>query len=217
MIRYVILILCLFIFSMCGKEYLDNSAYDERYGEEDQDLLYTFSYRKNLNILKAIKNVPGLGNKEWIASGIALNQSVSSYPPGKQQNELFIQFKTYSNIDTLIPREILTFQYIPKREGTYLFDDPYFYSREDNGKRIPRAGYLRMLYGDVLKRGYRLSENNIGSLTINKVDSINRKIYISFDLYFDSYDKDYSPPKPPHTWSKSINFFSGSGIIDFPK
>jgi hypothetical protein len=195
--------------------------YNEDLGDAEQDELYSYYYRKEGNIVYSVKNVPGKGSKEWRANAGVFKMGKTAFPEGKFQDMYYFNFATYSNYEKTWRREDLSMQYIPIKEGKNIFSP----RNQDLDSRPPQTHFARIgADGDVLMRGWFVSEYKQSSLIIHKIDSLNKKIHYSFDLYFEfPAENPLYPSKPSqrdlpnYKWSKNINFLGGHGVVDFPK
>jgi hypothetical protein len=186
-----------------------------------QDELYSYYYNKERDVVYSVKNVPGKGSKEWKANAGVFKMGKAAFPEGKFQDMYYFNFATYSHFEKTWQREDLSMQYIPIKEGKTFFST----RNQDLDSRPPQTHYARIgADGDVLMRGWFVSEYKESSLTIHKIDSLNKIIHYSFDLYFEfPAENPLYPSKPSqrelpnYKWSKNINFLGGHGVVDFPK
>jgi hypothetical protein len=213
---YLSLFLCFFV--GCSKEYEDNSGYNDQLAEDLQNELYNYSIIDGVDLCYATKNVPGLGSNKWIANGFA-------YKSRSIENTFEFFFDTVNNLNDKYYRESLGVTWIPQKVGRTILKSQI--NEKDisiHDSKSPESQLIRILDdGDVGGRGWHISRYNESFFSIDKIDSLKKKIYISFDIYFDYERKFYEDQRkkgvdwPPFYWSKNINFLGGRAVLNLPK
>lgn len=197
-ILFIFSIIAILMFS-CKKDtsYLDTPDFIQNY------------YNDSLNVVSAVKNVPGQGSLLWKSNGIAVKK--------KNPNKIAIILTTYSQkfltqYYSLARREQLFIDNIPIVNGDYskeLFDT---FSSNDTSKIA--VGFFRSADdGDVSVGSWKIDTQQKNSLKITNVNYIDSTFTGTFDFHFvESNGGNSIAP-----YSTNINFLDGKFTLPIPK
>jgi hypothetical protein len=140
--------------------------------------LVPFSYIRNCNTATAVKEVPGLGEIDWVGNsqGFLYN------------NHLYIRIVTYKFIDGyFLPREDATFSNIPLQEGMHQLFNTFQWQQNQN---LAYGGYGRLLAdGDVSDGFWRADTLCSNYIEITRLDLESKEVEGRFEMHLKMADQ----------------------------
>lgn len=156
--------------------------------------LEPLEYLKNCFVCTAVKEVPGLGEISWTGNcEIYIADTV-----------LALRFRSYEPFfEELLPREYLSFDYVPIAKGTYPVSASYQWHLNNS---LTFGYYTRLLDdGDVPDGSWTTDTTCVNYIEITRLDLEDREIEGTFEMHL----KMNSQGTHGILYSERINFING--------